>query len=114
MAQKTKFKIQAVHHCLDAFEIRVLARPAPTINMNTLQEVVASLCVDVDAILDVSTPETEAAPTELAEDTILVALFTTTTALLPPPLEGTNPATPVRVRWLGLRFGGCEECIVAR
>ena len=52
-----------------------------------LQEALASLRADVDAILDVRLPEPKASPVELAEDTVLAALFTTITAPLPPPHE---------------------------
>ena len=41
----------------------------------TLQAIVASLRVDVDAILDVRVPEPEAIPVELSENTVLSALF---------------------------------------
>lgn len=42
MAQQTEPKIQVVHRRLDAFELSVLARLDPTIDLTTLQEVVAS------------------------------------------------------------------------
>lgn len=47
----------------------------------------ASLRADVGAILDLRVPEPKSTPAELAEDTVLTALFTTTTASLPPPCE---------------------------
>lgn len=46
MAQQTEQKIQAVHMRLDDFELRVLARPTPTIDLTTLQAVIASLRAD--------------------------------------------------------------------
>ena len=73
-------KIQTVHRRLDAFELGFLARPSPTIGFTTLQEAVASLRADVDIILEIGGPEPESAPIEIAEDTILVALFTAPTA----------------------------------
>lgn len=47
----------------------------------------SSLRANVDVILDVRVTEPEAAPAELAEDTVLDALFTTTTVLPPHPRE---------------------------
>ena len=47
----------------------------------------ASLRNDVDAILNVWVLESEATPAEPAEDTVLAALFTTSTAPLPLPHE---------------------------
>ena len=83
VAKKTERKIQVVHQRIDAFELRVLARPAPTIDFTTLQ-VVVSLRADVDSILEMRGPEPETTPIELVEDTVLVALFT----------AGTTPPEP--------------------
>lgn len=47
----------------------------------------ASMWYDVDSILDVRVPKPEGAPAQFVEDKVLVALFTTTTALLPPQHE---------------------------
>lgn len=47
----------------------------------------ASLGDDVDAILDVRVPKPKSAHAELAEDTVLVALFTTTKVSPPPSGE---------------------------
>lgn len=44
-----------------------------------------SLRIDVDVILDMRVPEHEYTPADLVEDTILTALFKTTTTPLPPP-----------------------------
>lgn len=71
----TQRKIQEGHQRFDAFQLRVLARTTPTIDLMTLQAIVASLRVDVDAILDVRVPEPEATPVELSENTVLSALF---------------------------------------
>lgn len=46
-----------------------------------------SLRADVDAILDMRVPDPEDAPVELAEYTVLDALFTSTIASLPLPHE---------------------------
>ena len=37
MAQHTEWKIAEVHQHLDAFELRVLARPAPLVDVLTLK-----------------------------------------------------------------------------
>ena len=42
-AQHTERKIAEVHQRLDAFELRVLALPAPLVDVSTLQAVVESL-----------------------------------------------------------------------
>lgn len=83
VAQQTEWKIQAAHQHHDAFELRVLARPAPTIYLTTLQVVVASLQADVDAILEMRVSEPKSAPVKLTKDKMLVALFTTTIARPP-------------------------------
>ena len=67
--------------------MRVLARLAHSIDLTTLQAAVASLRNDVDAILNVWVLESEATPAEPAEDTVLAALFTTSTAPLHLPHE---------------------------
>ena len=40
MAYNIERKIAKVHKCLDAFELRVLARPAPLVGVSTLQAAV--------------------------------------------------------------------------
>uniref|UniRef100_M1DI20 Integrase core domain containing protein n=1 Tax=Solanum tuberosum TaxID=4113 RepID=M1DI20_SOLTU len=62
------WKVQAVNKHLDAFELRVLERLAPAIDLSALQADLASLRTDVDTIL--------AAP---SVDTVLDALFSGTT-----------------------------------
>uniref|UniRef100_M1DPJ8 Integrase core domain containing protein n=1 Tax=Solanum tuberosum TaxID=4113 RepID=M1DPJ8_SOLTU len=78
-------KIQAVNKRLDAFELRFLERPAPTINLSSFQSELASLRADVDAILATPTVEPQAAPTMLADDTVLDALFSGTAEEGPEP-----------------------------
>uniref|UniRef100_M1DHT2 Integrase core domain containing protein n=1 Tax=Solanum tuberosum TaxID=4113 RepID=M1DHT2_SOLTU len=78
-------KIQAINKCLDAFELRVLERPAPTIDLSSFQSELASLRADVDAILATPIVKPHAAPTALADDTMLDALFNGTAK------EGTEP-----------------------
>ena len=60
MAQHTERKIAEVHQCLDAFELRVLARPAPPVGMSILQTAIESLRADIDMILKARVPESEA------------------------------------------------------
>lgn len=87
MAQHTKRQIMVVHQCLDVFDLRVLARPAPSLDLTTLQVVVASLRENMDAILDPRVPESEAPSTNPAEDTVMATLFSTTVAPSPQPCE---------------------------
>uniref|UniRef100_M1DSH9 Integrase core domain containing protein n=1 Tax=Solanum tuberosum TaxID=4113 RepID=M1DSH9_SOLTU len=75
MEAKIDQKVQAVHKRLDAFELRVLERPAPTTDMSYFQTELASLQADVDAILDTPAVEPQAAPFTLGDDTVLGALF---------------------------------------
>lgn len=52
-----------------------------------LQANVENLRAELNAIIDMRIPELEATLAELIEDTMLAALFTTTTALPPSPLS---------------------------
>ena len=52
IAQHIERKITEVHQLLDAFELRVLARPAPPVDVLTLQAAVESLRADLDMILE--------------------------------------------------------------
>ena len=61
----------------------MLARPAPPVDVSTLQAVVDSLRADIDSILEARVTESEAPSVEPAEDTMLVALFATSE--IPPP-----------------------------
>ena len=83
MVQFTEQKITEVNQRLNAFELRVLARPAPPVDVSTLQAAVDSLRVDIDTILEARVPESEAPSVEPAEDTVLAALFATSE--IPPP-----------------------------
>ncbi|KAG5579544.1 hypothetical protein H5410_050171 [Solanum commersonii] len=71
-------KVQAVNNRLDAFELRVLERPAPATDLSALQADIASLRSDVEAILAAPAVEPQVAPTALADDTVLNALFSRT------------------------------------
>ena len=87
MVQHTERKIAEVHPRLYAFELRVLARPAPPVDVSTLRVAVDSLCIDIDMILEARVPESEAPSAEPAEDTVMAALFATSEILPPPPRE---------------------------
>ena len=78
-------KVQAVNKRLDAFEVRVLERSAPAIDLSGLQADLPSLRTDVDVILATPSVETQAAPTALADDTVLDALFSGTAEEGPAP-----------------------------
>ena len=60
MAHHTERKIVEVHQRLNAFELRVLARPALQVDVLTLQAAVESLRADIDMILKARVPESEA------------------------------------------------------
>uniref|UniRef100_M1DGT9 Integrase core domain containing protein n=1 Tax=Solanum tuberosum TaxID=4113 RepID=M1DGT9_SOLTU len=78
-------KIHVINKRLDAFELRVLERPSPTIDLSSFQIELASLRDDIDAILATPTAEPQAAPTALADDTVLDALFSGTAEEGPEP-----------------------------
>ena len=67
MVQHTKRKIAEVHHRLDAFELWVLARPAPPVDVSTLQAAIDSLLADIDTILEARVIESEAPFVEPAD-----------------------------------------------
>ena len=83
MRQFTERKIVKVNQLLDAFELRMLARPAPPMDMSTLQAAVDSLRADIDMILEARVPESEVPSVKPAEDTVLADLFATSE--IPPP-----------------------------
>ena len=85
MQQFTERKIAEVNQRLDAFELRVLARPSPPVDVLTLQAAVDSLHADIDTILEARVPESEAPSVDPAEDTVLAALFPTSDIPPPPP-----------------------------
>ena len=85
MAQHTERKIMEVHQRLDAFELRVLARPAPPVDVLTLKDAAEILRADLDTILEARVPKSEAPSAEPAEDTVLAALFSTVVVQPPPP-----------------------------
>ena len=89
MQKFTERKIAEVNQRLDAFELRVLARPSPPVHMSALQAAVESLRADIDTILEARVPDSEAPSIEPAEDTVLANLFTTEIPI-PPPRESSK------------------------
>ena len=87
MVHHTERKIVEVHQRLNAFELRVLARPALQVDVLTLQAAVESLRADIDMILKDRVPESVAPSAEPVEDTVLAALFATSEIPPPPPRE---------------------------
>ena len=85
--QFTERKIAEVNQRLDAFELRVLARPAPPVDVSNHQAAVDRLRADIDTILEARVPDSEAPSVEPAEDTVLAAPFTTSEISPPPPRE---------------------------
>ena len=55
----------------------MLARPAPPVDVLTLQAAVYSVRVDIDMILEARVPEFEAPSAESTEDTVMATLFST-------------------------------------
>ena len=90
MERQMQRKIAEVNQHLDAFELRVLARPAPPVDVSTLQASYDSLRADIDTILEVRVPNSEVPSIEPAEDAILVALFNTSEIPPPPPRESAK------------------------
>ena len=68
----------------------MLARPAPPVDVSTLQAAVDILRADIDTILEARVPEPEAPSVEPAEDTVLAALFATSDIPPPPPRESAK------------------------
>ena len=86
MVQYTERKIAEVNWRLDAFELRVLARPTPPVDVSTLQAAVDSLRADIDTILEARVAESEALSADPSEDTVMADLFATL-EIPPPPLR---------------------------
>uniref|UniRef100_M1DRZ0 Integrase core domain containing protein n=1 Tax=Solanum tuberosum TaxID=4113 RepID=M1DRZ0_SOLTU len=82
MEQMMDQKIQVVHKRLDAFELRVLDRPALTIDVTTFQTELTSLCAEVVALLDPTDTAPEAATTAEEDDVVMTTLFG---HAMPPP-----------------------------
>ena len=71
MVQHIERKIAEVHQRLNAFELQVLAHPAPPVDVSTLQAAVDSLRADIDMILEARVLESEAPFVEPAEDKVM-------------------------------------------
>ena len=67
IVKHTGRKIVEVHQHLDAFELWVLARPAPPVDVSTLQAAIDSLLADIDTILEARVIESEAPFVEPAD-----------------------------------------------
>ena len=93
--QFTERKIAEVNQRLDAFELRVLARPAPPVDVSTLKSAVDSLRADIDTILEAKVRESKDNSVEPAEDTVLAAIFATSKI---PPLPPREHAKRLRGR----------------
>ena len=87
MVQHTERKIIEVHQRLDAFELRVLARPAPQVDVSILQAAIDSLHAYINMILEARVLESEAPSAEPGEDTVMATLFATFEIPPPPPRE---------------------------
>ena len=114
MFKHTERKIAEVHQRLDAFELRVLARPAPHVDLSTLHAAFESLRADIDMILEAMVPEYEAPSAEHAEDTAMAALFATSKIPPPPPREHAKRRrgrVKDEARERKKEGGGCEENI---
>ena len=90
MVQHKKWKIAEVHKRLYGFKLRVLACPSPLVDVSTLQDAVDSLRADIDMILEARVPEFEAPSADLAEDTVMAALFVTSGIPPHPPRENAK------------------------
>lgn len=75
MERMMDVKILAVHKRLNAFELRVLERPVPTVDINTFQTELARLCYDVDALLAPTEAVPKTAPVEEVDEVVLSSLF---------------------------------------
>uniref|UniRef100_M1DYI7 Integrase core domain containing protein n=1 Tax=Solanum tuberosum TaxID=4113 RepID=M1DYI7_SOLTU len=82
MEQMMDAKIQAVYKCLVAFELRVLERPAPTIDVTTFQTELVRLRVDVDELLTLVVLVLDTAPEVEEDEVVMFALFGDS---MPPP-----------------------------
>ena len=99
MERQMQRKIAEVNQRLDAFELRVLARPAPPVDVSTLQAAVASLRADIATILATRVSES----VEPAEDTVLAALFPT------PDIPPSSPRESAKRRRVDQRMRREQE-----
>uniref|UniRef100_M1D8L4 Integrase core domain containing protein n=1 Tax=Solanum tuberosum TaxID=4113 RepID=M1D8L4_SOLTU len=82
MEQMMDAKIQAVHKHLDAFELRILERNEPTIDVTTFEMELARLRSDVDALLSLDEVVPETIPGVEEDEVVMSAFFGVT---MPPP-----------------------------
>ncbi|KAH0750729.1 hypothetical protein KY290_029961 [Solanum tuberosum] len=75
MEQMMDQKIQAVHKRLDAFELRILERPALIIDVTTAQMELVILRADVDCFLSPSNIAPEVAPAAEEDELVMTDLF---------------------------------------
>ena len=66
MVHHSDRKIAEVHQRLDAFELRVLSRPASQVDVSTLQAAIESLRADIYIILEARLPNSEDSSAEPA------------------------------------------------
>ena len=93
MAQHIERKIMENHQCQDTFELCVLDRPAPQVDLSTLQAAVECLRANLDTILEARVTKSKALSAEPAEDTIFVTLFSTIAVQPPLPRENAKRRT---------------------
>uniref|UniRef100_M1DAM2 Integrase core domain containing protein n=1 Tax=Solanum tuberosum TaxID=4113 RepID=M1DAM2_SOLTU len=107
-------KVQTVNKRLDAFELCILERSAPAIDLSALQAELASLRTDVDAILAAPSVEPQVTPTALADDTVLDALFSRTAeeGLAPTHAKGKRHRShSTEEEKAQKRQPMCQECV---
>ncbi|KAK4713527.1 hypothetical protein R3W88_019434 [Solanum pinnatisectum] len=75
MEQMMDQKIQVIHKRLDAFELRVLHRPAPTIDVTTFQRELSSLYADIIALLAPTESKPEYALAVPKDEVVMTILF---------------------------------------
>ena len=85
MVQQIERKIVEVHQRFIAFDLQVLVRPDPEVDVSTLKGAGNILRADIDMILKARVPESEAPFVEPAEDTVMAVSFTTLYIPPPPP-----------------------------
>lgn len=66
---------QAADACLDAFELWVLARPSPTIDLTVIRIELAILRANVDFIFEMRATNPKTALSKLVEDLVLDSFF---------------------------------------
>ncbi|KAK4737437.1 hypothetical protein R3W88_001134 [Solanum pinnatisectum] len=94
MEHRMDQKVQAIHSRMDAFELRVLERPAPTVEVSTLKKELEGLHANIVVLLAPPETEPEYAPTTPGDDVMMSALFGDN--MLPPdssPIAGKRPCS---------------------